>query len=59
MKQKIRRIFAVYLDDLLILAGIGCLSGGGFTVHACAGLGLLGAGLIWLGILAARGGVRR
>jgi hypothetical protein len=59
MRQKIQKFIAAYLDDILILTGIGCVSGGGFTVHIAAGLGLLGAGLIWFGILVAKGGARR
>lgn len=57
--SKIKEFMALYLDDLLILAGVGCISGGGFVLHVAAGLGLLGAGLIGFGILVARGGGRR
>jgi len=58
-KRKCKRFFSIYLDDLLILSGVGCLSVGGFVLHTAAGLGVLGTGLIGFGILAARGGGRR
>lgn len=53
------RFIVNYLDDLLILGGIGCIAGGGFVLHTAVGLFLLGAGLVGFGILVARGGVRK
>lgn len=55
----IGRFLIGYLDDLLILGGIGCISGGGFVLHTAVGLFLLGAGLVGFGILVAKGGVRK
>lgn len=50
------KFIARNLDDLCLLAGIGCLAAGGFILHTVAGLGVLGAGFIAFGIIVAKGG---
>lgn len=54
-----KRLFTVYLDDILIVGGIGFLTAMGFVLHIAAGFGVLGVGCIAFGVIVARGGGRR
>ena len=46
-----------YLDDILMIVGIACLTTAGFLMHRAAGWAVLGTGLIALAVVVARGGM--
>lgn len=52
---KLRRWFAGYAEDLLILAGLGCVCAASFLIGTILGLYTLGLVLVGVGALIARG----
>ena len=46
---------AKYLDDFLVIGGIGFLAAAGFVIHLALGLAVLGVGCIGYGIFVSLG----
>lgn len=55
--KRILQGLKLYLDDLLLLAGIGCLIRAGFLFGEVWGFIVAGFGLIGYGIVVAKGGI--
>lgn len=52
---RLRRWLAEYAEDLLIVAGLGCIIGASFLIGMVLGLYTLGVVLVGVGVLIARG----
>lgn len=57
--KKIKPVLALYLDDLLLIAGGACLSRAAALVWEPLGWAAAGVFLIWYGLLVARAGAER
>jgi hypothetical protein len=57
-KQKLRTFLlgvGKYLDDILVVIGLGFLAAAGFEIHPVVGLAVLGVGCIGYGIFVSLG----
>lgn len=59
MLKQLKALLALYLDDLLLIAGGTCLTVAAARVWTPLGWAAAGAFLIWYGLLVARAGAGR